>query len=85
MKRKIYVMCDQVSGQYGGVFDFANDADCVRAFKNMSSSGQIPEHVVRDTVIIQLAEVDFSGASPVVNCVMPTIVYYGSEVFASES
>lgn len=80
MKRKIYVMCDQVSGQYGGVFDFANDADCIRSFTNICKSGSIPEHVIRDTVIIQLAEVDYSGNSPVVTPVMPVILFYGSEV-----
>lgn len=85
MKRTIYVMCDQVSGQYGGVFDFANDGDCLRAFKHMIQSGAVPEHVARDTVIIQLANVDFSGTSPVVDPVMPVILCYGSEVLNNES
>lgn len=85
MKRTIYVMCDQVSGQYGGVFDFANDAECIRAFKSMYSTGKIPDHVVRDTVIIQLAEVDFSAVAPVLTPLMPVIVFYGNEVLNNES
>lgn len=85
MKRTIYVMLDQVTGQYGGVFDFANDADCLRSFKNLSKSGQIPEHLIRDTVVIQLAEVDFSGISPVVTPLIPVIVCYGKDVLDAES
>lgn len=80
MKRTIYVALDQVSGNYGGVFDFANDAECIRTFTNFCKSGAIPDHIVKDTAIIQLAEVDFSGSSPVVSPLMPVIIFYGSEV-----
>lgn len=80
MKRRIYVMRDQVSGQYGGVFDFANDEECIRTFRNYVSSGQWPDYIIRDTIVLQLAEVDYSGNSPVVTPLMPVIVFYGSEV-----
>lgn len=74
MKRRIYIMYDQVSGQYGGVFDYSGESEMCRAMKIISNSGQVPEHVVRDTVIIQLAEYDISGNAPVVTPLMPVIV-----------
>ena len=74
MKRTIYVMLDQVSGQYGGVFDFANDTDMMRAMKNMCTSGQVPEYVIRDTVVVQLAEFQIDGSAPVVKPLMPVVV-----------
>lgn len=74
MKRVIYVMFDQVAGQYGGVFDFANDGEMIRAMENMARSGQIPDYVLRDTVVIQLAEYDVSGNAPCVTPLLPVIV-----------
>lgn len=79
MKRSIYVVYDQISGNFGNVVDFANDGDCIRAFKNMCTSGVVPNHMIKDTAVMHIANVDYSRGSPVVETVIPVIVFYGAE------
>lgn len=84
MKRSIYVVYDQVSGNYGSVVDFANHGECIRAFKAMAKSGSVPDHYIRDTAVMHVADLDTDSGSPVVTPVIPVIVFYGSEVFHNE-
>lgn len=84
MRRSIYVVYDQVSGNYGSVVDFANDGECIRAFKAMVKTGGVPEHYVRDTAVMHIANMDTDSGSPVVTPVIPVIVFYGSEVMCNE-
>lgn len=84
MKRSIYVVYDQVSHNFGNVVDFANVGDCIRAFKNMCISGAVPPHMIKDTAIMHIADVDYSRGSPVVETVIPAIVFYGSETLVDK-
>ena len=84
MKSSIYVVYDQVSGNYGSVIDFANDGDCIRAFKSMAKAGGVPENFLRDTAVMHIANLDTESGSPVVTPVIRGIVFYGSEAMCNE-
>lgn len=85
MKREIYVFMDSVSRSFGEPFTMANVAELRRHFEQLVRNPDIPDYVIRDTVVVHLGSFVLDPDNPViVPEKIPVVVLRGDSYHVEE-
>lgn len=85
MQRNIYVLFDNVSGNFGELFTLANDAEMRREFEQLIRNPAVPDYAIRDCCVVRLGSFVSDAENPhIVPESIPSVILRGGNYNVSE-